>query len=116
MGAPRAMGLLALYPKKAVSAAAGALSRLKLPRPFRMPIYGRFARAYGANLDEAERPLEEYASLLDFFTRRLKPGLRPQDPGVPGGINSPVDGTLIASGSDPIPASHQREAGTLLQG
>ena len=78
--------LLRFYPKRAASGVAGALARMTLPRGLRAPVYGRFARAYGASLDEADRPLEEYASFLDFFTRRLKPGLRPQGPEAPGGI------------------------------
>jgi phosphatidylserine decarboxylase len=85
----------------------GALARLPLPRGLRRPLLGRFAAAYGANLGEADRPLENYASFLDFFTRRLKPGLRPQAVSVPGGVNSPVDGALIASG--------RVSEGTLLQ-
>jgi phosphatidylserine decarboxylase len=95
---PLSLRLLALYPKKPGSLAVGALARLPLARPFRRPLLGRFAAAYGANPGEADRPLEEYTSFLDFFTRRLKPGLRPQAPAVPGGVNSPVDGSLIASG------------------
>jgi phosphatidylserine decarboxylase len=95
---PLSLRLLSLYPKKSGSLAVGALARLELPKGLRRPLLGRFAAAYGANLDEAGRPLEEYTSFLDFFTRRLRPGLRPQEPAVPGGINSPVDGALIASG------------------
>jgi phosphatidylserine decarboxylase len=95
---PLSLALLSLYPKKAGSGAVGALARLVLPRGLRRPLLGRFAAAYGANLGEADRPLENYASFLDFFTRRLKPGLRPQAVSVPGGVNSPVDGALIASG------------------
>lgn len=95
---PLSLSLLGLYPKKAGSLVVGALAGLTLPGGLRRPLLGRFAASYGASLDEAERPLEEYASFLDFFTRRLKPGLRPQAPAVPGGINSPVDGALIASG------------------
>jgi phosphatidylserine decarboxylase len=95
---PLSLALLSLYPKKTGSAAVGALARLALPRSLRRPLLGRFAAAYGANLGEADRPLENYASFLDFFTRRLKSGLRPQAVGVPGGVNSPVDGALIASG------------------
>jgi phosphatidylserine decarboxylase len=104
---PLSLTLLGLYPKKPGSAAVGALARLNLPKTLRRPLLGRFAAAYGANLEEADRPLEEYASFLDFFTRRLRPGLRPQAPSAPGGINSPVDGALIASG--------RVEDGTLLQ-
>jgi phosphatidylserine decarboxylase len=95
---PFSLALLGLYPKKAGSAAVGSLARFALPRGLRRPLLGRFAAAYRANLDEAERPLEEYPTFLDFFTRRLKPGLRPQAPPAPGAVNSPVDGTLIAAG------------------
>jgi phosphatidylserine decarboxylase len=72
-----------------------------------VPILSRFAAAVGADLSEADRPLAGYTSLLDFFTRRLKPGARPQAPAVPGAVNSPVDGELIASG--------RIEDGTLFQ-
>ncbi len=87
-----------LYPRKAGSSAVGALARMRLPDGLRRPLLGRFAAAFGANLDEAEKDLGAYVSFLDFFTRRLKPGARPQAPAVPGGINSPVDGLLIAEG------------------
>ncbi len=95
---PLSLRLLSFYPKKAGSLAVGALARLPLARSLRRPLLGRFAAAFGADLAEADRPLEEYTSVLGFFTRRLRPGLRPQAPAVPGGINSPVDGALVASG------------------
>ncbi|KAA0255495.1 MAG: phosphatidylserine decarboxylase [Acidobacteria bacterium] len=104
---PTSLRLLARYPKKAGSAAVGALARLPLPRPAREPLLGRFARAYGVDLAEADRPLGEYTSFLDFFTRRLRPGLRPQEAPVPGAVNSPVDGALVALG--------RVEDGTLMQ-
>lgn len=96
---PLSLALLALYPKKLGSAAVGALARLRLPRGLRARLLGAFARKYGANLDEAEKPLPEYVSFLDFFTRRLKPGLRPQAEAVPGGLASPVDGAVVSSGA-----------------
>jgi phosphatidylserine decarboxylase len=99
--------LLHLYPKKAGSRVVGVLARLRLPAGLRRPLLSRFAAAFGANLDEADRPLENYASFLDFFTRRLRPGLRPQAPAAAGGINSPVDGVVIAEG--------RVEEGTLIQ-
>ncbi|MGA7991575.1 MAG: phosphatidylserine decarboxylase, partial [Thermoanaerobaculia bacterium] len=95
---PLSLRLLSLYPKKSSSGAVGALARLPLPKALRRPLLGRFAAATGANLEEAGRPLEEYASFLDFFTRRLKVGSRPQAAPAPGAVNSPVDGALIASG------------------
>lgn len=104
---PLSLRLLGLYPKKAGSAVVGLLARMRLPRTLRAPLLGRFAASYGVDLGEAEKPLAEYVSFLDFFTRRLKPGLRAQDPSVPGGVNSPVDGALIASG--------RVENGTLIQ-
>lgn len=107
MGGPRSLKLLSFYPKKSASAAVGRLARITLPRALRSSVYGRFARAVGADLDEAERPIDEYATFLDFFTRRLKPGLRPQAAEAPGGINSPVDARLIATG--PV------EGGTMIQ-
>jgi len=104
---PLSLRLLGLYPKKAGSAAVGLLARTRLPRSLRAPLLGRFAASYRVDLGEAERPLAEYVSFLDFFTRRLKPGLRPQEPTVPGGVSSPVDGALVASG--------RIEEGTLIQ-
>jgi len=56
-----------------------------------------YARLFGARVDEAERPLAEYGSVLDFFTRRLAPGSRPVDPD-PDALISPVDGRLLAVG------------------
>ena len=106
-GPPLSLRLLGLYPKKAGSAAVGAAARARLPRALREPLLGRFAASYRVDLAEAEKPVAEYVSFLDFFTRRLKPGLRPQDPPIPGGLNSPVDGALVASG--------RIEAGTLIQ-
>ncbi|MFI5198508.1 MAG: phosphatidylserine decarboxylase, partial [Thermoanaerobaculia bacterium] len=99
--------LLRFYPKRAGSAVVGFLARRRLPEGLRRPLLGRFAAAFGANLDEAEKELSQYGSFLDFFTRRLKPGARPQAPAVPGGINSPVDGAVIAEG--------RVEEGTLIQ-
>ena len=44
----------------------------------------------GCLLDEAEKPVSEYGSFNEFFTRRLKPGVRP----VGEGVVSPADGRL----------------------
>ncbi|MGZ6988543.1 MAG: phosphatidylserine decarboxylase, partial [Thermoanaerobaculia bacterium] len=99
--------LLRFYPKRVGSAVVGFLARRRLSEGLRRPFLGRFAAAFGANLDEAEKELCQYVSFLDFFTRRLKPGARPQAPAMPGGINSPVDGAVIAEG--------RVEEGTLIQ-
>jgi len=44
----------------------------------------------GCRPEEAERPVGDYASFNDFFTRRLRPGARP----VGEGVVSPADGRL----------------------
>lgn len=50
-----------------------------------------FVAAYKADPLEAERPMAEYRTLEEFFTRRLKPGARPVD-AEPDAVVSPVDG------------------------
>ncbi|MBC8131417.1 MAG: phosphatidylserine decarboxylase [Deltaproteobacteria bacterium] len=57
----------------------------------------RFARLYGIDTSEAEKPLAAYSDVDDFFTRRLRPGLRPIDPSEDS-VVSPADGTVIESG------------------
>ena len=95
---PFAFRLLGFYPKKLGSAVVGWAADRTLPRAWRRPLLGRFAARYGVNLDEAEKPLEDYGSLQALFTRRLKPGLRPQAEAAPGYLNSPVDARIIACG------------------
>ena len=95
---PLSLNLLRFYPKKLGSAVVGWAASRTLPMGLRAPVLGRFARAYGLDLTEAELSLTEYGSLQALFTRRLKAGLRPQEPPVPGFVNSPVDGRIIASG------------------
>ena len=50
----------------------------------------KLAAIPGCRAEEAEKPIGEYASFNDFFTRRLKPGSRP----VGDGFVSPADGRL----------------------
>jgi phosphatidylserine decarboxylase len=95
---PLSLNLLRLYPKRLGSAVVGWAASRTLPAPLRAPLLGRFARSFQLNLAEAEQPLEAYPSLQALFTRRLKPGLRPQAEPLPGSINSPVDGRMVACG------------------
>jgi phosphatidylserine decarboxylase len=57
----------------------------------------RFAATYKIPVEEAEKRLEEYSSLNDFFTRRLKPGIRPIDRSE-SALVSPVDAKITACG------------------
>jgi phosphatidylserine decarboxylase len=72
----------------------------------RAAMLSRFARIYGIDVSEAEKPLAEYGGFDDFFTRRLRPGLRPIDP-TPGSVVSPADGKVVECGTV--------DAGKLLQ-
>jgi phosphatidylserine decarboxylase len=56
-----------------------------------------FARTFRVDASESERPLGEYATFAEFFTRRLRVGSRPIAPGERVVI-SPVDGTVSQAG------------------
>lgn len=84
---------LKLVPKNALSRAVGAVLRAPLPRPVVRAAVRGFSRSYGVAVDEAEQPIETYRTFTDFFTRRLKPGLRPVVEGVDVAC-SPVDGAV----------------------
>jgi phosphatidylserine decarboxylase len=88
------------------SALVGRAATQPLPVPVRALAYRAFARAVGANLDEAEHPLEAYESLGELFARGLRPGARPVD-ARPDSVISPCDGVIAARGI--------ATAGTLLQ-
>ena len=86
-----------LLPKEALSGAIGWGASRRLPPPFREKLLSRFARTYGIDVEEAEKPLAEYAGFDEFFTRRLRDGARPID-SRPGSVVSPADGTVVDCG------------------
>ncbi|MEX2569831.1 MAG: archaetidylserine decarboxylase [Gemmatimonadota bacterium] len=90
--------MLGRLPQRGLSRAFGALADLPLPRPARVPVLRAFARSVGIDISEVERPLEEYATLNDFFVRRLRPGVR-RWPDEPDALASPVDGIVGRSGT-----------------
>jgi phosphatidylserine decarboxylase len=92
---------LEFVPKKGLSRTVRRLTQVRSQMAVR-----RFAARYGINLDEAEKPIEDYPTILDLFTRRLKAGLRPLDSDS-ASLLSPVDGTIEARG--------QIDSGCLLQ-
>jgi phosphatidylserine decarboxylase len=85
--------LTELSSRKWVSQLTGAFAKSKASR-YLIP---RFASAYGIRIEDAEKHISEYASLNDFFTRRLKPGLRPVV-GEPHAVLSPVDASITGIG------------------
>ena len=86
-----------LVPKHRLSRVMGRVTRIPLARFLRKPVLGSFARSYGIDLSEMDKPLHEYRSLHDFFVRRLRPGARPCDPD-PRVIGAPADGRIVEVG------------------
>jgi len=91
------MTLVRLLPRAALSRAVGAATRAPAPARLHRAAIRRFARAYRVELQEAERPLEEYQTFSDFFSRRLRDGARTVDTGERV-VVSPVDGTVSEAG------------------
>lgn len=80
-------------PQGAISRVAGRVADTPIPVGLRRPVLGAFARAVGIDVDEAERSLEAYGSINEFFTRRLRPGARPWR-AEPSGAGAPVDAVV----------------------
>jgi phosphatidylserine decarboxylase len=82
-------------PRRLVSTCVGRISnsRNRLVRAVSLGVWGCFAE-----LDLADAEHTRFASMPDCFTRRLKPGARPQDPD-PAVLTSPCDAILGAFGA-----------------
>lgn len=90
--------LQALLPQHALSHLLGALSDLPGGALSRAAVRA-FVGHYNVDLREAERAdAAAYASFNDFFTRRLRAGVRPADAD-PDAVVSPADGALAACGT-----------------
>lgn len=87
--------LLSVLPKHALSHGAGWLASRTVPVRWRARVHRGYSRVFGARPEEAALPLEQYPTLNAFFTRRLRPGLRPV---TPDALVSPVDATVGAYG------------------
>ena len=92
-----------LLPKHLLSRLVGLLAESELP-PVRWLFINVVCLFYDIDLTEADRGRRsDYRSFNDFFTRALKPGVRP----VSGSVSSPADGTVAALG--------RIDRGTLIQ-
>ena len=81
-------------PKKWLSHYVGMMAHFKIPGKLSLPLIKTFAKHYKIDLNEIEKPLEDYKSLGEFFSRRLKAEARP----ILGDVIHPCDGVLIESG------------------
>ncbi|EEB90556.1 hypothetical protein MPER_11219, partial [Moniliophthora perniciosa FA553] len=93
---PWQVHVLGALPLRNMSRLWGYLNSLELPPWFRPIGFRIYAYAFGCNLDEIEpSDLKTYASLGDFFYRKLKDGVRPVDDAV---LVSPADGRVLHFG------------------
>ncbi len=69
--------LLPIVPKNDLSHLVGRLVHHELPPLLAQKSVEIFARYYKINLNEAELPVEQYRTIGELFTRKLKAGLRP---------------------------------------
>ncbi len=86
--------LVELSSRKTISRLAGSFAKSGFSRM----LIPKFAKVYGIRIEDAEKPVDEYESLNDFFTRRLKPGLRPVDQNE-NALVSPVDAVITGMGT-----------------
>ncbi len=87
------LAVMRLLPKRLVSRLAGRFAKSSMSKVF-IPW---FAKHYTIDYTQAEFDLKQYPSLTEFFTRKLKPGLRPVAEGEKV-ISSPVDGVVSQFG------------------
>lgn len=85
--------LTELSSRKFISTLAGTFAKSKWSRK----LITKFASTYRIPVEEAEKAIAEYTSLNEFFTRRLKPGLRLVDMD-PATLTSPVDALITGMG------------------
>jgi phosphatidylserine decarboxylase len=86
--------LTELSSRKWVSKLAGRFAKSRLSRRF-IP---RFVKTYGIDWQEAEKPLNEYETLNEFFTRKLKREGRTVHADT-SAVVSPVDGLITGMGN-----------------
>lgn len=82
-----------ILPQNLLSFMTGKLAKTRFPGPIQFAINKTYALSFGVDESLMEKPMRSYESLTAFFTRRLRPGLRPVD----GHLVSPADGRLTNS-------------------
>jgi phosphatidylserine decarboxylase len=87
--------ILKFLPKNLISYVFGKMMYFSLSQPLRKWSILLFARIFGINLQESEKAVGEYSSIGDFFTRKLKPGIRPI---AESAYVHPADSTLTIRG------------------
>ena len=88
---------LKIFPNELATRFVGYISDARVPKLLLAVMIEAYSLAFGANLGESEKQIPEFATLNEFFTRKLKPGARKIAPSKTA-IISPVDGTVQAFG------------------
>ena len=88
---------LRALPRHGLSRLAGWFAGLRWPGPLQRWQIRVFGRAVGVDFSEVRRPLTEFRSLQEFFTRELREGARPLDAS-DSCLVAPCDGAWGASG------------------
>ncbi|NQU63387.1 MAG: phosphatidylserine decarboxylase [SAR324 cluster bacterium] len=89
--------LLRLLPKNLLSRLAGFLADIDFPSPILSSFIQLYSQICKVKLHEMKTPVGSMRNFNDFFTRELKPELRPID-ATPGSVVSPVDGRIAEFG------------------
>lgn len=82
---------LSIIPKNLLSYITGYFVRIAFPGKMAFYVNKTLAALFKINMTEAEKPLSDYKTFEDVFTRKLKEGARPLDKSP---YCSPCDGTL----------------------
>jgi phosphatidylserine decarboxylase len=89
------MGLVVpQLPKKYMSHVVGSFAYRSMPAPLSKLSIQAFAQLFSIDSAEAELPMEEYKSVGEFFSRRLRKGARP----IEGERVHPCDSRITQSG------------------
>lgn len=88
---------LSLVPKNLFARWMGAFARTRFPGAVQRLLLRWYVGKYQVDLTECEGTIEDYSSLVDFFTRPLKAGVRPVADAADA-LVSPVDGAVYAVG------------------
>lgn len=88
---------LSVVPKNLASRWMGAFARTRFPAALQRALLRWYVGKYRVDLTECVGGVDDYTSMVDFFTRPLKPGVRPVDD-APDALVSPCDGQVYAVG------------------
>jgi len=91
------LSALSVVPKNAVTRLMGRFARSVLPRALHRAFLRWYIGHYGVDMSECQGGIDDFDTFTDFFTRPLKPGLRPICADADA-LVSPVDGKIYACG------------------